>query len=105
RPALALAFARKLSLAAHSVTDKEVEDLVERYGEERVVAMVHTLAHANFQCRIFLALDVRLEPGGPLPPLDMRLDPERSARVLAPPRPPWKETLEAGADLGRDAGL
>ena len=58
-----LTFARKMSRAAHTVTDAEMADLLDRFGPERVVAMVHTLAFANFQVRIFLAL--RVAKGGP----------------------------------------
>src|SRR5262245_499012 len=57
----ALAFARKMSRAAHTVTDEEVAELLGQFGPEKVVAMVHTLAHANFQNRIFLALRVAVE--------------------------------------------
>src|SRR5262249_38062254 len=45
----ALAFARKLSRAGHTVTDAEVAELLEHFGAEKVVAMVHTVAYANFQ--------------------------------------------------------
>jgi alkylhydroperoxidase family enzyme len=68
----ALAFARKLTLAADSVTDAEVARLIEQYGEKQVVAMVLLLAHASFQDRLILALDVPLGPGEPLPPADVR---------------------------------
>jgi hypothetical protein len=66
---LILAFARKMALATETVTDAEVATLLERLGPEKLVAVVHTLAHANFQDRIFLALAVTVEPDGPLPPL------------------------------------
>jgi alkylhydroperoxidase family enzyme len=46
---LVLDFARKLTRAAETVTDAEVAALLERFGPEKVVAMVHTLAHTNFQ--------------------------------------------------------
>jgi alkylhydroperoxidase family enzyme len=68
----ALAFARKLTVAADTVTDAEVARLVKRYGEKQVVAMVLLLAYANFQDRLVLALDLPVEPGGPLPPLDVQ---------------------------------
>ena len=87
----ALAFARKLTRAASTVTDEEVADLIERFGPDKVVAMVHTLAYANFQNRIFLALGVEVESGGPLPPLDTKLDQQKRTEVPTPPRPEWKE--------------
>ena len=47
-----LVFARKMTLAAHSVTDAEVAKLIRRHGEKDVVAMVLLLAYANFQDRL-----------------------------------------------------
>ncbi len=85
-------FARKLTLAGHEVTDEEVAELLDLYGAEKVVAMVHTIAFANFQNRIILALDAQVEPGGPLPPLDLHLDPGK--RPSVPSRPPWKEVVK-----------
>jgi alkylhydroperoxidase family enzyme len=92
---LAVTFARKLTRAASTVTDEEVAELVKQFGPEQVVAMVHTLAHANFQNRIFLALGVEVEAEGPLPPLDLQLDPKQRAKVPTPPRPPWQHEASA----------
>src|SRR5205814_1442388 len=39
----AVAFARKLTRATHSVTDAEMEELLKHFGPEKVVAIVHTL--------------------------------------------------------------
>jgi alkylhydroperoxidase family enzyme len=98
----ALAFARKLTRAAQTVTDAEVAALLEHFGAEKVVAMVHTVAHANFQGRIVLALNVEVEPGGPLPPLEIKSLPTSAAKVPATKRPPWanlrKVKNAAGAD-------
>jgi alkylhydroperoxidase family enzyme len=66
---VAVAFARKLMREAHAVTDNEVKQLLQFFGEERVVALVALLAHASFQDRIFLSANVLVEPGEPLPPL------------------------------------
>jgi alkylhydroperoxidase family enzyme len=96
----ALAFARKLTRAAHEVTDAEVAELLELFGPEKVVAMVHTVALANFQGRIFLALNVEVEPGGPLPPLDLRLDPDK--RVVVPARRGRKDLREVKPSPGDD---
>jgi hypothetical protein len=98
----ALAFARQLTRAAYQVSDDDVAELLERFGPETVVGMVHTLAYANFQNRIFLALGVQLEPGGPLPPLEPRLDAVKRAEVPTPPRPPWEE-LQKATSLARSA--
>jgi alkylhydroperoxidase family enzyme len=65
----ALGFARKMTLAASTVTDEEVKRLRERYGDAQVVAMVQLLAYANFQDRLLLSLNLPVESGGPLPPL------------------------------------
>src|SRR5579863_326636 len=48
----ALAFARKMTLAASTVTDDEVRRLIDEFGERGVVAMVEQLAYANFQDRL-----------------------------------------------------
>jgi hypothetical protein len=88
-------FARKMSLSAVSVTDAEVAELIRRFGPEKVVGAVHTLAHVNFQCRVFLALGVEVEPGGPLPPSDVRFDP--AGKADPPPRRPWKEITASSA--------
>lgn len=85
----AYAFARKLTLAAYSVTDEEMAELLALYGPAKLTAMVHTLAHANFQDRIFLALGLTVEPNGPYPPLTQLFDPNPT--TPAPPRPEWKQ--------------
>lgn len=69
---LALAFAEKMTIAAHSVTDEEVAALIEHFGERQVVAMVLQVAYANFLDRLVLALGVPVEEGGPLPPFSYR---------------------------------
>ena len=88
---LALAFAKKMTRAAYTVTDAEVADLLTLYGPRNLVAMVHTLAYANFQDRVLLALGAEVEPGGPLPPLEVEFDSKQLAKIKAPTRPPWKD--------------
>lgn len=68
----AVAFARKMMREAHAVTDEEMKQLLGFFGEERVVALVALLAHASFQDRIFLAANVRVEPGERLAPLTVQ---------------------------------
>jgi alkylhydroperoxidase family enzyme len=70
--AAALRFAQHLTEAPHAVTDDEVARLIAAYGERQVVAMVLLLAYASFQDRLVLALNLPLEAGGPLPPVDVR---------------------------------
>lgn len=91
---LAITFARKMTRAAHTVTDEEVAELIRHFGSEKVVTMVHTLAYANFKDRICLALAVEVEPGGPLPSLDLKLDPEKRGKLPTPPRPAVEEPEE-----------
>jgi len=85
----ALAFARKLTVAADTVTDEEVARLIKLYGEKQVVAMVLLLAYANFQDRLLLVLGVEVEEGGPLPPLDVRF-----ARDGDPPKVPHRKVAD-----------
>jgi alkylhydroperoxidase family enzyme len=70
--AAALAFARKLTVAADTVTDAEVGRLVKAYGTKQVVAMVLLASYANFQDRLVLSLGLPVEVGGPLPPPHVR---------------------------------
>ncbi len=86
RERAALAFARKLTLAASTVTDEEVAQLLRDFGEKQVVAMVLAVAYANFQDRLLLTLGVPVEDGGPLPPLDVRFTGD-GAEVPAARRP------------------
>jgi alkylhydroperoxidase family enzyme len=87
----ALAFARKMSEAADTVTDAEVSQLMGHYGDRQVTAMVLLLAYANFQDRLLLSLGLPLERGGPLLPLDVHFKaPAPGSHVDATPRTPPK---------------
>jgi alkylhydroperoxidase family enzyme len=68
----AMAFARKMMLEAHAVTDDEVKNLIALAGEERVVALVALVAHASFQDRILLALNIAGEAGNDPAPVTVR---------------------------------
>ena len=70
----ALQFAREMTLDAGKVTDPEVAEVRQLYGDSKLVAMVLLLAAANFQDRLLLSLGVPLEEGGPMPPLEVRWD-------------------------------
>ncbi len=76
----AVAFARQLMRDAQAVTDDDVKQLIDLLGEECIVALVTLLAHASFQDRMFLALDLSPERHGILPPL--------TAKFTLPPTPP-----------------
>jgi alkylhydroperoxidase family enzyme len=80
----ALEFARRMTLEADTVSDADVARLMAVHGAEKVVAMVLLLAHANFQDRLLLTLGVSVEPGGPFPPLEVRLDPKAPAPEIPP---------------------
>lgn len=82
----ALAFARKLTASAASVSDREMAHLVKLHGERRVVAMVLLVAHASFQDRLLLALGLPEDAGCSLPPLDVRFKRPRPGTRLAAPR-------------------
>lgn len=91
---VALDFARALTLTAAAITDEDVARLIEAHGTDDAVAIVHTVAHANFQDRIFLALGLISEPEGPLPPLEVR--PTAETEFATPPRPDLVEPADAG---------
>jgi alkylhydroperoxidase family enzyme len=91
----ALYFARDMTLDAGSVTDDQVGRLLKAYGEEKLVAMVLLLAAANFQDRVLLSLAVPLEPGGPLPPLEVQFS--RTAKAPDVPKRANPESLNGPA--------
>lgn len=97
---IAVAFARKLTLAGSSISDQEVAELIAVYGPDDVVAIVHTVAHANFQNRLFLALGLTSEPDGPLPPREVR--PTADTNFTVPDRLAQGEASASDTD-GADA--
>jgi alkylhydroperoxidase family enzyme len=99
----ALAFARQLTLAGHEVSDEQMAGLVEQFGPETVVGIVHTVAFANFQNRLFLALGVDIEPDGPLSPVEFTVDRKQQDDVSVPPRRPWDELQSVTANSNRPA--
>jgi alkylhydroperoxidase family enzyme len=98
-------FAEKMTLAAYTVTDEEVAVLTEHYGPAAYVGMVHTLAFANFENRLFLALDVKHGEEGPLPPVDWGIDLESDVVAEAPERLPHAELLASAAPVEPTAML
>lgn len=99
-----LSFARKMTREPFAVTDDEVAELIKHFGEKNVVAIVHTLAHANFQNRLFLALGVKMEPGEPLAPVDLKLDVKARAKIETPARPPWEDLTKATLPVEAPSG-
>lgn len=67
-----LQFARQLTVAGHAVTDEAVASLLGQSDPETVVAMVHTVAFANFQNRLHMGIldegSVEAHLGPVLPP-------------------------------------
>ena len=86
---LILKVARKLTTAGYSVTDPEMAAVVTRLGPDKAVALVHTVAFANFHFRIVHALGATVEKDGPYPPIDFKYDVAQPALVDAPARPAW----------------
>lgn len=55
---LAIDFARQATRAAHEIDDVAFAELVAAFGAERTVGIVHTVAYANFLCRIVHGLGI-----------------------------------------------
>jgi alkylhydroperoxidase family enzyme len=93
---LAAAFAKKLTLAGHAITDDEFAELRTHFGPEQTTAIVHTVAYANFRNRLVLGLGVKSE-SPPAEPLSVAFDLD-AAKVKAPERPPWEDLKDAKGD-------
>ncbi len=101
----ALDFARKMTVESDSVTDAEFARLVKDFGERRAASMVLLMAYANFQDRILTCLGATVEPGGPLPPVDVAFDPAAfTSRTTPPPASAQRSPLPkpTGSDLIAD---
>lgn len=94
--ALVLAFARKLTLEGHAITDAEFARVLKALGPKDTTALVHTVAYANFQNRIWLGLGVKGE-SPPLPPVAVNFDFD-ALKPLAPARPAWDDLKNAKGD-------
>ncbi|QEH34396.1 Carboxymuconolactone decarboxylase family protein [Aquisphaera giovannonii] len=70
-----LEFARLLTVAAPTIGDDLFARLRERFGAKQVASMVLLAAYGNFQDRIVLGLNLPIEAGGPLPPVDVKFAP------------------------------
>ena len=97
----ALEFARKMTVDSDSVTDEEFAALVKDFGANRAASMVLLLAYANFQDRLLLCLGAEVEPGGPLPPVEVAFSPAALTSKTTPPPPLRKSPLPkpTGKDL------
>lgn len=93
---LCMAFARKMAREPRSVSDAEFKEMLEVAGEERVVAVVALLAHANFQDHIFLALNLPAEAADAVvPPVTTRFGRPK-------PPPPGKHPAHPEASLSSE---
>lgn len=95
-----LEFAHRLTVAAPEIPDRLFARLRERFGDRRVAAMVLLAAYGNFQDRMALALGLALEPGGPLPPVEVKFAP--GALQMSPALPPRRVNsglLRAGGNV------
>ncbi|MDP1563957.1 MAG: deiodinase family protein [Pirellulaceae bacterium] len=88
-------FAEQLSLSGHSISDETFAELHDAWKTESTVAIVHTIAFANFENRLWLGLAIQPEEGGGvaavLPPDGWRPADARPA----PPRPELAESLQS----------
>ena len=82
-----LSFARKMMREAYAVTDEEVKQLLELSGEERLVALVALVAHASFQDRLILAMNLDAGSESPLPPITAHFGLPEPATGARPPSP------------------
>jgi alkylhydroperoxidase family enzyme len=99
----ALEFARKMTVASSTVTDDEFAALVKAYGEKDVVAMVLLMAYSNFQDRLLVCLGSPVEPGGPLPPLEIAFAPGAvQNQMLSFPKSQTSLAKPTGKDLVED---
>ncbi|MFO0950126.1 MAG: hypothetical protein U0835_03040 [Isosphaeraceae bacterium] len=93
-----------MTVDSDSVTDEEFARLVNDFGERKAASMVLLLAYSNFQDRVLLCLGAKVEPGGPLPPVDVNPDPASFVSRTTPPTPRTNSPLPkpTGKDLVED---
>ena len=95
----ALEFARKMTVASSTVSDDEFQALVKPFGRKTVAAMVILMAYSNFQDRLLLCLGSPLEPGGPLPPVEVVVSPDKPS---GPPKRPTGQASPLNNPTGND---
>lgn len=86
RERMVITFARRLTLEADTITNEEVARLLDVLGEQKLVALVLLVAHANFQDRLFLALGSVTDLGEPLPPFVGRFEKVEKGEIEVPER-------------------
>ena len=97
-----LEFARQLTISASTIIDDLFAKLRDRFGDKQVAAMVLLAAYGNFQDRIVLGLNLPIEEGGPLAPLDVKFAPDAlQLTAILPPQnglPKLRNTGETVVD-------
>jgi hypothetical protein len=88
--AATLDFARKLSRAAYTITDDEFAEVLRIHGPEKITAIIHTVAYANFHNRILLGIGVPADDP-PVAPVAAAGEGD----VATPARPPWDDVNAA----------
>ena len=92
----AFSFAKKLTEEGHAITDSEFAELLKHHGPEKVTAIVHTVAYANFHNRILLALGIKGEsPVLAAPAVKFDFD---GWKTPAPARPAWDDVKSTTAE-------
>lgn len=87
-----IAFAEQLTRDGAKLTDEQVAYLLKELGKERLTALVHLTAFANFQDRLLLSLGLADSVEPPLEPLNVRfqrpwMGGDAPPRMLPPDRP------------------
>lgn len=85
---IAVAFAAAMAAAPQSIPDDVFRATEARFGAAGVVALVHSVAYANFQARLQHGLGVADAPAGPCPP---------SLDGITPPQTPAPERAVAAS--------
>ena len=92
-----LEFARLLTVAAPTISDEMFERLRTRFGDKQVASMVLLAAYGNFQDRIVLGLNLRMETSGPLAPLEIRFAEDAfQLAAIMPPQAKPQQLIESG---------
>ena len=95
-----LEFARLHTVDAPSIPDALFARLAERFGAKKAAAMVLLGAYGNFQDRIVLGLNLAVEEGGPLAPVEVKFAPGTLQVVpLLADQPTVPKLIENGTNV------
>ena len=85
-----LEFARLLTVAAPTIKDELFVSLRKTHGDKQVASMVLLAAYGNYQDRLLLGLNIPLEVGGPMAPVNVKF--VDGALQVAPILPDQKDS-------------